>query len=264
MVREPPGGVKDNPRGTPGGWQHEHGGRVGLRRTPDPDERQIPTAPARASRAEGGRHNGRVVDHPTSSGVHVRPARTGDVRAIRALVEPLARERVLVSKDAVAYYEGLQQFVVAEADDGTLAGCGALHVLWDDLAEVRTLAVAQQQLGHGVGSALLAALVQQARDLGVSRLFCLTFEVDFFARHGFEVIEGTPVTQEVFAELLRSYDEGVAEFLDLDRVKPNTLGNTRMLRSLIDNPSARSEPHTAPQPLTSPRRTIRRSSPGSR
>jgi amino-acid N-acetyltransferase len=164
--------------------------------------------------------------------VRIRAARTSDVRAIRDLVEPLARERVLVSKDAVAYYESLQQFVVAEADDGTLAGCGALHVLWDDLAEVRTLAVAPAHLGRGVGSALLESLVQRARDLGVRRLFCLTFEVDFFARHGFHVIDGAPVTPEVYAELLRSYDEGVAEFLELDRVKPNTLGNTRMLREL--------------------------------
>jgi amino-acid N-acetyltransferase len=66
----------------------------------------------------------------------------------------------------------------------------------------------------------------------VGRLFCLTFEVDFFHRHGFEAIEGQAVTPEVYAELVRSYDEGVAEFLDLERVKPNTLGNTRMLRTL--------------------------------
>lgn len=169
------------------------------------------------------------VAHPAPT---VRAARTGDVRAIRALVEPLARERVLVSKDAVAYYESLQQFVVAESPDGTLAGCGALHVLWDDLAEVRTLAVDVRHRGAGVGAALLDALVERARALGVHRLFCLTFEVGFFTRHGFTEIDGTPVTQDVYAELLRSYDEGVAEFLDLDRVKPNTLGNTRMLRQL--------------------------------
>jgi amino-acid N-acetyltransferase len=86
--------------------------------------------------------------------------------------------------------------------------------------------------GLGVGSALLGALVEDARALGVQRLFCLTFEVDFFARHGFAPIEGQAVEPEVYAELLRSYDEGVAEFLDLERVKPNTLGNTRMLRTL--------------------------------
>ena len=86
--------------------------------------------------------------------------------------------------------------------------------------------------GAGVGSALLAELVGQARDLGVRRLFCLTFEVEFFTRHGFTPLDGTPVPPEVYAQLLRSMDEGVAEFLDLARVKPNTLGNTRMLRVL--------------------------------
>jgi amino-acid N-acetyltransferase len=179
-----------------------------------------------------GGENEPVSEDTPATVVRIRPARTSDVRAIRALVEPLARERVLVSKDAVAYYEGLQQFLVAEADDGVLAGCGALHVLWDDLAEVRTLAVAPAHLGRGVGSALLEALVGRARELGVGRLFCLTFEVEFFGRHGFRPIDGAPVTPEVYAELLRSYDEGVAEFLELDRVKPNTLGNTRMLREL--------------------------------
>ena len=63
-------------------------------------------------------------------------------------------------------------------------------------------------------------------------MFCLTFEVDFFARHGFHPIDGTPVEPAVYAELLRSMDEGVAEFLDLARVKPNTLGNTRMIKTL--------------------------------
>lgn len=164
--------------------------------------------------------------------VTVRPARAGDVPAIRALVEPLAARRVLVSKDAVAYYAGLQQLVVAQDEQGAVVGCGALHVLWDDLAEVRTLAVAPAHVGRGVGSRVLLRLLDDARRLGVHRVFCLTFEVAFFARHGFAEIDGTPVTPDVYAELLRSYDEGVAEFLDLDRVKPNTLGNTRMLRRL--------------------------------
>jgi len=161
----------------------------------------------------------------------VRRARAVDIRVIRELVRPLAETRVLVSKDAVTYYESLQQFRVAEVD-GQLVGCGALHVMWEDLAEIRTLAVSPQAKGTGVGSALLEALVQDARDLGLRRLFCLTFELDFFARHGFSPIDGQAVTPEVYAELVRSYDEGVAEFLDLERVKPNTLGNTRMLRTL--------------------------------
>lgn len=169
---------------------------------------------------------------PTRPDVIVRRARTGDVRGIRQLVEPLAQRGVLVRKDAVAYYEGLQQFVVAQTPTGEVAGCGALHVLWDDLAEVRTLAVGPEHLGKGVGSALLRALLDEAVQIGVGRVFCLTFEVDFFARHGFSVIEGAPVDPDVYRELLRSYDVGVAEFLDLEQVKPNTLGNTRMLLTL--------------------------------
>lgn len=165
------------------------------------------------------------------SGPTIRWARTPDVRAIRAIVAPMAQSRVLIAKEAVTYYEALQQFRVAELD-GEVVGCGALHVMWEDLAEIRTLAVRPEAKGAGVGSALLDALVEDARQLGVRRLFCLTFEVDFFRRHGFEPIEGQAVDPEVYAELLRSYDEGVAEFLDLERVKPNTLGNTRMLRQL--------------------------------
>lgn len=165
------------------------------------------------------------------TGYTTRPARTGDVRAIRDIVAPLVAARRLVAKDAVAYYESLQQFRVVEYA-GEIVGCGALHVLWDDLAEVRTIAVASAHLGRGAGHVLLADLVQDARALGVSRIFCLTFETEFFGRHGFVPIQGQAVPPPVYAELLRSYDEGVAEFLDLERVKPNTLGNTRMLLTL--------------------------------
>lgn len=163
--------------------------------------------------------------------VTIRRARTKDVWAIRDLVAPLAERRVLVSKDTVAYFEGLQEFRVAEID-GTVVGCGALHVMWEDLAEIRTLAVSDAYLGQGVGGALLRALAEDAVEIGARRLFCLTFETEFFARHGFEEIEGQAVDPEVYVELLHSYDEGVAEFLDLERVKPNTLGNSRMLKQL--------------------------------
>ena len=75
-------------------------------------------------------------------------------------------------------------------------------------------------------------LIKRAAELGVARIFCLTFETNFFGRHGFEIIEGTPVDPAVYDQLLRSYDAGVAEFLDLEAAKPNTLGNTRMLLTL--------------------------------
>ncbi|MBN2447981.1 MAG: amino-acid N-acetyltransferase [Phycisphaerae bacterium] len=162
----------------------------------------------------------------------VRRARTGDVRSIRQLVDQYAARRILLSKEMVTLYEDVQEFWVAEEPAGAIVGCGALHVMWEDLAEVRTLATHPDWVGRGIGHAVLSTLLDVARDLGISRVFCLTFEVDFFKRYGFEVVEGNVVPPEVYAELLRSDDEGVAEFLDLDRVKPNTLGNTRMLLRL--------------------------------
>jgi amino-acid N-acetyltransferase len=163
----------------------------------------------------------------------VRQALPRDVRAIRDLVAPYAEERILIPKELVGYFEAVQEFVVAEAPhEDVVVGCGALHVMWDDLAEVRTLSVHQRWRRHGIGHALMTELLRRAVELGLRRVFCLTFEVEFFAAHGFHVIEGTPVDHEVYAELLRSHDDGVAEFLDLAHVKPNTLGNTRMLLEL--------------------------------
>jgi len=131
----------------------------------------------------------------------------------------------------VTLYEDVQEFVVAEVD-GRVVGCGALHVMWEDLGEVRTLAVDPALVGQGIGGRLLDELIQRARGLGLVRLFCLTFEVAFFSSRGFTEIDGSPVDHQVFEQLLQSYDEGVAEFLDLERVKPNTLGNHRMLMLL--------------------------------
>ena len=165
--------------------------------------------------------------------IQVRWARGGDVSSIRELVRPLAGN-TLTPKDPVAYYEALQQFRVSQDPDvpGRIIGCGALHVMWDELGEVRTLAVHPDFAKRGLGGRLLETLLEDARVLGLRRIFCLTFEVDFFRHHGFSPIVGHAAEPDVYAELLRSYDEGVAEFLDLERVKPNTLGNTRMLRML--------------------------------
>jgi amino-acid N-acetyltransferase len=170
-----------------------------------------------------------TADAQTS--VVIREARTQDVTAIRALVDEYTTDRILLAKATVTLYEDVQEFYVAEVD-GVVIGCGALHVLWEDLAEVRTLAVNPAFRGRGLGHLLLERLVTQAREVGVTRLFTLTFEVDFFTRHGFAEIEGIPVSTHVFEQLLQSYDEGVAEFLGLERVKPNTLGNSRMLLRL--------------------------------
>ena len=175
------------------------------------------------------------AQHPevTAKAITVRRARTSDVAAVRGLLDANVRRRILLDKATVTLYEDIQEFWVAERDDNAeVVGCGALHVMWEDLAEVRTLAVNPAVKGLGVGHQLLEKLLHTARWLGVRKVFCLTFEEDFFGKHGFVEIGETPVDTDVYAELLRSYDEGVAEFLGLERVKPNTLGNSRMLLHL--------------------------------
>lgn len=161
--------------------------------------------------------------------IQVRPAKTSDVTAIREMSEPLVSSRVLLGKELVEMYESVPEFVVAE-QAGEVIGCGALHVIWEDLAEVRTLVVAQSHRGNGVGAKMLERLLENALSLGVQRVFCLTFEVDFFSKFGFQEMTDAALDPEVYAELVRSTDDGIAEFLDLARVKQNTLGNTRMLK----------------------------------
>ncbi len=170
---------------------------------------------------------GSRLDQPSIPGVVIRRARTSDVADIKRLVDTYAG-KILLEKNLVTLYEAVQEFWVAEVG-GEVVGCGALHVLWSDLGEVRTVAVDPKVKGHGVGHAIVDRLLQVARELQLERLFVLTFETEFFGRHGFTEIEGTPVTAEVYEEMCRSYDIGVAEFLDLSYVKPNILGNTRML-----------------------------------
>jgi amino-acid N-acetyltransferase len=168
-----------------------------------------------------------VTQSPQDHRPVVRRARTSDVPAIKHLVDTYAG-KILLEKNLVTLYEAVQEFWVAEYE-GNVVGCGALHVLWSDLGEVRTVAVDPAVTGHGIGHAVVNRLLEVARELQLERLFVLTFETEFFGRHGFTEIEGTPVTAEVFEEMCRSYDIGVAEFLDLSYVKPNILGNSRML-----------------------------------
>ncbi len=156
---------------------------------------------------------------------------------MKALVDVYAGSgRRLLAKELVDLYEDVQEFVVAEVG-GEVVACGAMHVLWSDLGEVRTLAVHPEHRHRQLGRAVLNELIARARALGLSRLFALTFHVEFFRHAGFVEIEGTPidsvVDMDTYDALRHSYDPGVAEFLGLEYVKPNTLGNTRMLLHLI-------------------------------
>ena len=143
------------------------------------------------------------------------------------------QQRILLGKDRVVFYEAVQEFRVAEIADGEIVGCGALHVMWEDLGEVRTLAVAPEWLaprrrprparaarGRRPRARPLPPVLPHLRDRRSSSATA--------SRTSARSI----VAPDVYAELVRSPDEGVAEFLDLARVKPNTLGNTRMLKLL--------------------------------
>ena len=163
--------------------------------------------------------------------IEVRPARTSDIKAIHKLIVDFASGGRMLQKETVTLYESVQEFMVA-VEDGQVVGCGALHVLWEDIAEVRTVAVVGKMHGKGIGHLILESILAKAKEVGVKKVFCLTFETKFFGAHGFVEIQGAPVDPEIYAQLLRSYDEGIAEFLDLESVKPNTLGNTRMLKIL--------------------------------
>lgn len=174
--------------------------------------------------------------YPVGDGLILRRATAADVPLIVELVAPMVEARILVPKQQVDYYESIHEFwlVFDVAEDGTqtLAGCAACHLIWSDVAEARTIATSPAYRGRGIGRLLVQQVVEDARVLGASRVFCLTFETEFFGSLGFEIIDGTPVAPEVYVELLHSRDEGTAEFLDLARVKPNTLGNSRMLLTL--------------------------------
>ena len=167
----------------------------------------------------------------TSPQLRIRAALVSDVRGIQALREP-SEGKVLLHHALVGLFEKVQEFMVVEDQSGKLLAAGALHIMWEDLAEVRSIVVSAEARGQGVGLALVQALLHRAEELGIKRVFCLTFEVGFFAKLGFEEISDVPVDEATFAEMVRSSDDGVAEFLDLARVKQNTLGNTRMLKVL--------------------------------
>ncbi len=172
--------------------------------------------------------------------VSVHRARAADVRSIKHLVDFYAGP-VLLEKTLANLYEDVTEFWVAQRADGTdgtdetdgaIVGCGALHVLWEDIGEIRTVATHPDARGRGIGHAVCRDIIAEARRMGLRRLFVLTFEVSFFAGLGFRPIDELDLTDEAAAALRDSYDRGVAEFLDLPFVKPNTLGNTRMLLHL--------------------------------
>jgi amino-acid N-acetyltransferase len=158
-----------------------------------------------------------------ADGTTLRRARLSDVPAIAGLMAEYVMQGVLLPRPVSELYQCVREFVIAErrspAGDAEVVACAALRVLWDDLAEVRTLAVRPDQHGRGLGGALVQQIVSEARALGVPRIIALTREVPFFERCGFVVVSRETLPRKVWTDCVRcpkrhACDE-VAVVLDL-------------------------------------------------
>jgi amino-acid N-acetyltransferase len=155
-----------------------------------------------------------------SSSPLVRKATLADVETIHRLINSYASKGVMLPKTLLQLYENLRDYTVVVDSVGTgLAACGALHIYWENLAEIRALAVAPDTSRRGMGSALVTALIQEARSLGIARVFLFTYVPEFFARFGFTQTEHSSMPLKVFNECFQcpkfnSCDE-IAMVMDL-------------------------------------------------
>ncbi len=134
--------------------------------------------------------------------MRIRPARVPDAQAVCDLINGYAERGLMLHRSLESVYDALREFHVAEADDGRIVGCAAVDVFWADLAEIKSLAVAPGHVGEGVGRQLMAAALDDARQLGVRRVFALTYEQEFFARSGFDPIDRQTLPEKVWRECI--------------------------------------------------------------
>ncbi|TSK08068.1 MAG: N-acetyltransferase [Geobacter sp.] len=142
----------------------------------------------------------------------IRKARIGDVKDIQKLLTNFASRGEMLSRSLSELYEALRDFYVFE-EDGQLLGTSALHIVWDDLAEVRSVAVAESVGRRGIGSQVVGACIDEARSLGLKRLFCLTYKPDFFAKFGFKVADKSELPHKVWGDCIKC-----VKFPDCDEI----------------------------------------------
>lgn len=150
-------------------------------------------------------------------GLVVRPATVRDVPDILALVNGLAQKQVMLPRSPASVIEGIRSFVVADLD-GDFAGCGALQVVWSDLAEIRSLAVDPDCQKHGVGRAMAERLVEDARMLGVPRLFAFTYVPGFFEKIDFHVVPHERLPHKVFKDCLNCPKFQACDEIAMERI----------------------------------------------
>lgn len=142
----------------------------------------------------------------------LRKARITDVKEIQKLLTHFANRGDMLSRSLSELYEAIRDFYIVE-DSGRLLGVSALHIVWDDLAEIRSVAVAEDAGRKGVGTEVVAACISEARELGLKKLFCLTYKPDFFARFGFTVVDKSQLPHKVWSDCIKC-----VKFPDCDEI----------------------------------------------
>ena len=135
--------------------------------------------------------------------MNIRPARVGDVPTIQQLIRTFADRKLMIRRSPGELYESIREFFVAVDDQGQILGCAALHVFWEDLAELKCLAVSETAQGLGIGRALVEACWRSAGELDIKTVFTLTYVADFFERCGFQQIEKAELPHKIWNECVR-------------------------------------------------------------
>jgi amino-acid N-acetyltransferase len=121
---------------------------------------------------------------------------------MQKMINEFARKEQMIPRSVNELYENIRDFVVAE-EKGRMQGVCALHVLWEDLAEVRSLAVRKEEQKKGIGSLMVKSCLKEARDLGVKRVFVLTYQPDFFKKLGFRDTDKASLPQKIWGDCIR-------------------------------------------------------------
>ncbi len=137
-----------------------------------------------------------------SSRCRIRKATVSDVARIRDLINLYAKRDLLLPRSLSDIYECLRDYWVCERE-GSVLGCAALHVDWEDLAEVRSLAVAENEQGRGLGKRLVKRCIREAGQLGIRRVFALTYVPTFFEKHGFRRFPKEELPRKIWVECIR-------------------------------------------------------------
>lgn len=143
----------------------------------------------------------------------IRKARMSDVKGIHGLIAEYARKGDMLPRSLADIYENLRDYFVFLGDDGELVGSAAIHIMWEDLAEVRSLAVREGKMRRGIGTQLVESCISEAIMLGIARVFALTYKPEFFEKLGFHVVDKAELPQKIWADCLKC-----SKFPDCDEV----------------------------------------------